>query len=345
MDIYADLSVYYNKLVQANKRDGHMDLNRQIETMKNLLSSENEADNCCQTFCVGRESYIDAVQLWNGIILWANDIHLTKLAYPMHVRHTDDHLLLNICHAGRCEVELMQGSYVYMSPGVLSVNTSPPKNTYYYPGGIYGGIEICFNMRMLRDKMPDALTSYGFNYSTLERYAAKGNLLAALTGTGMQEEEALFNMIRGKKASLPALRFAALSLIYHLTNGESTEIDGCAPVSKGQRRIVTEAEQMLTADLKTRYTMAEIASRFGISSSALKKYFAAVYGRTVSRYMREKRMEKAAALLVETDESVGVIASACGYEHQGKFGMAFKDFTGISPLEYRRLRRKPTQVI
>lgn len=322
-----------------------MNLNRQIETMKDLLSSENEADNRCRTLCVGRESYVDAVRLWNGIILCANDIHLTKLACPVHARYTNDYLLLNICHTGRCEVELLQGNYVYMSPGILNVNTSPPKSTYYYPGGIYGGIEICFNMRMLRDKMPDALTSYGFHYSALERYAAKENMLAALTGAGMQEAEALFNMIRGKKAPLQALRFAALSFAYHLTNGECTEIDGCALVSKGQRRIVTEAEQMLTGDLKKRYTMAEIASRFGISSSAFKKYFTAVYGRPVSRYMREKRMEKAAVLLGETDKSVGAIASACGYEHQGKFGMAFKAFTGISPLEYRRLRRKPGRVV
>lgn len=319
-----------------------MKLNRQIETMKSLLFSENEAGNSCQTFCAGRESYIDIVRLWNGILLWANEIHLTKLTCPMDICNANDYLFLNICHAGRCEVELLQGSYVYMSPGVLNVSASPPKSHYYYPGGIYGGVEICFNMRMLKDKMPDALTSYGFNYAALERYAAKENVLAALTSAGMQEEETLFNMIRGKKASLQALRFAALSLIYHLTNGQSTEIADCAPVSKGQRRIVTEAEQMLTADLRTRYTMAELASRFGISSSALKKYFSAVYGRPVSQYMREKRMENAKALLADTDESVGVIASACGYEHQGKFGMAFKAFTGISPLEYRRLNRKTT---
>ena len=55
--------------------------------------------------------------------------------------------------------------------------------------------------------------------------------------------------------------------------------------------------------------------------------------------MREKRMEYAKRLLENTDESIGDIASICGYEHQGKFGRVFKDYTDVPPLEYRRLNR------
>jgi transcriptional regulator GlxA family with amidase domain len=59
--------------------------------------------------------------------------------------------------------------------------------------------------------------------------------------------------------------------------------------------------------------------------------------------MREKRIERAKELLKTTDESIGEIALASGYEHQGKFGSAFKDSYGVSPLEYRRLYRKTSE--
>ena len=97
---------------------------------------------------------------------------------------------------------------------------------------------------------------------------------------------------------------------------------------------------MMTDDLRKRYTIEELSSHFGVSASAFKKYFSAVYGKPVSQYMREKRMEKAKELLGNTDESIGEISLASGYEHQGKFGSVFKDFCGVSPLEYRRLNRK-----
>ena len=164
--------------------------------------------------------------------------------------------------------------------------------------------------------------------------------MASLTNAAMQEEEKLFRMLQEGRSSVYELRFAALSLICHLISGEAQKIDYGISITKGQRRIVTEAEQMMTDDLRKRYTIEELSARFGISASAFKKYFSAVYGKPVSQYMREKRMEKAKELLETTDESIGEIALASGYEHQGKFGSVFRDSCGVSPLEYRRLNRK-----
>ena len=261
----------------------------------------------------------------------------------MTLFNENDYLLLNICHAGRCEVELSPGTYVYMSPGTLNVSASPPKSSYCYPGGYYEGIELCLDLRRLKGNMPEALTDYGFTFEVLRRYTEEGNVMASLTNAGIQEEEKLFRLLREGYSSIYELRFAALSLICHLIGGDSKRIDCGISITKGQRRIVTEAEQLMTNDLRERYTVEELSSRFGISASAFKKYFSAVYGKPVSQYMREKRMEKAKELLETTDVSIGEIALASGYEHQGKFGSAFKDCSGVSPLEYRRLYRKTSE--
>ena len=230
-----------------------------------------------------------------------------------------------------------------MSPGSLNVSASPPKSSYCYPGGHYEGIELCLDLRRLKRHMPEALTDYGLTFEVLRRYTEEGNVMASLTNAGMQEEEKLFRMLREGHSSVYELRFAALSLICHLLGGDAKKIDFGVSITKGQRRIVTEAEQLMTNDLRERYTVEELSSRFGISASAFKKYFSAVYGKPVSQYMREKRMEKAKELLETTDESIGEIALESGYEHQGKFGSAFKDCSGVSPLEYRRLNRKTSE--
>ena len=318
-----------------------MDLTRQAETMIDLLSSDHSEENdYYQKFQLGRGSCLYVARLWDGIVLWGNEIRLDKLSYTMALFNENDYLLLNICHAGRCEVELSQGTYVYMSPGTLNVSASPPKSSYCYPGGHYEGIELCLDLRRLKGFMPEALTDYGITFGALQRYTEEGNVMASLTNAGMQEEEKLFRMLREGRSSIYELRFAALSLICHLIGGDAQKIDYGISITKGQRRIATEAEQMMTEDLRKRYTIEELSAHFGISASAFKKYFSAVYGKPVSQYMREKRIERAKELLETTDESIGEIALESGYEHQGKFGSVFKDSSGVSPLEYRRLNRK-----
>ncbi len=84
------------------------------------------SDDLCHTFCVGQKSYIDVIRLFDGILLWANEMHLAKLSYPSNTDNMKDYLFLNICHFGRCEVELFPGSYVYMSPGILNMTSSSP---------------------------------------------------------------------------------------------------------------------------------------------------------------------------------------------------------------------------
>ncbi len=81
----------------------------------------------------------------------------------------------------------------------------------------------------------------------------------------------------------------------------------------------------------------------GISPSALKKYFEAVYGQPISFYLRGKRMDFARQRLAQTKDSVGSIAAGCGYASQGKFGAVFRECTGMSPLEYRRRSYRKTE--
>ena len=50
-------------------------------------------------------------------------------------------------------------------------------------------------------------------------------------------------------------------------------------------------------------------------------------------------MKKAARLLEDTEDKVSEIGQAVGFATQAKFGAAFKECFGITPLEFRRRMR------
>lgn len=47
-------------------------------------------------------------------------------------------LLLNYCIKGRCEVELDNGSFTFVSGGELSLDTHSAEKSFSFPGGCYG---------------------------------------------------------------------------------------------------------------------------------------------------------------------------------------------------------------
>ena len=228
-----------------------------------------------------------------------------------------------------------------MTPGLFNLNCTAPKEGYSYPGGFYEGIEIGLNLDILNEQVPPELSSFGLDLDYLRSLLKKGsgNYMATLTEEVLQESRFLYDSLKKGNLKLCDYRFLTVSLLYLLKNGYASETKNRTLVTRGQRRIAIEAEQIFMKDFRKHFTVEEIAERYGISPSALKKYFELVFGMPISYYLREKRMEKAKELLVKSRLSVGEISTICGYENQGKFGAAFKAHSGASPLEYRRLHK------
>ena len=59
-----------------------------------LSSSHTEEDDIYQIFNLSRGSSLYAAWLWDGILLWGNEIRLDKLSYPMTLFNENDYLLL-----------------------------------------------------------------------------------------------------------------------------------------------------------------------------------------------------------------------------------------------------------
>ncbi len=79
----------------------------------------------------------------------------------------------------------------------------------------------------------------------------------------------------------------------------------------------------------------------GVSAAHFARSFKEAFGVPPHRYLLTRRIERAVALLRDTDVPVTDIAFQTGWKSLGTFGRTFRDVTGESPGE-RREREKLT---
>jgi AraC-like DNA-binding protein len=83
-------------------------------------------------------------------------------------------------------------------------------------------------------------------------------------------------------------------------------------------------------------TVADLAREAGLSRAHFSLEFRRAFGETPHRYLLTRRLERAAALLRDTDRSVTEICFAVGLASVGSFTTSFGRLYGLSPQAYRR---------
>jgi DNA-binding response OmpR family regulator len=100
--------------------------------------------------------------------------------------------------------------------------------------------------------------------------------------------------------------------------------------------VVTTACRVIDAHLADLPSLPEIARAAGTYRERLNALFHERLGRSVFDHVRERRFERAAQLLKETDLDVNAIARLVGFQNARNFSTAFKERSGATPLAYRR---------
>ena len=100
------------------------------------------------------------------------------------------------------------------------------------------------------------------------------------------------------------------------------------------RRITRHIERNLTATMRNK----ELAAIVRVSSSHFSRAFKVSFADTPHRYIVRRRMERAKALMLTTDASLGRIAAECGFSDQPHFNRLFRRLIGDSPRAWRRER-------
>lgn len=116
--------------------------------------------------------------------------------------------------------------------------------------------------------------------------------------------------------------------------------DYCGSCPAEQLEVIRQVHRFLTEHLDSRITIEQLSRQFLMNPSTMKELFKEVYGNSIAAHIRQHRMERASALLLESDDSVAQIARTVGYESQSKFTSEFKKAFSMLPTEYRRLHKR-----
>jgi AraC-like DNA-binding protein len=79
----------------------------------------------------------------------------------------------------------------------------------------------------------------------------------------------------------------------------------------------------------------DMARAASLSRSHFSRQFHRAFGESPHAYLLTRRLERAAALLRNTDNSVAAICHSVGLDSVGSFTTSFTRTFGISPTEYR----------
>jgi YesN/AraC family two-component response regulator len=110
--------------------------------------------------------------------------------------------------------------------------------------------------------------------------------------------------------------------------------------TKSYSPVVQKTVLIIDSDLSANISLGSLAKKQNISSGYLSTVFKKETGKTVSEYVRIKRMKHAMHLLATTNIQVQMVASYCGIMDVQYFSKLFKRHTGKTPTEYRETAKQ-----
>ncbi|KAA3612612.1 MAG: AraC family transcriptional regulator [Calditrichaeota bacterium] len=93
--------------------------------------------------------------------------------------------------------------------------------------------------------------------------------------------------------------------------------------------------EIIDAHVFSTLSITEFAQLANMSTSTFKRVFKKNYNETPARYIRLKRLDKAANLIKISSESITEIAYQCGFNDSSQFSKLFKETYGFSPSQYK----------
>ena len=107
------------------------------------------------------------------------------------------------------------------------------------------------------------------------------------------------------------------------------------PQSLKHTDVVATIKEYILANFDRKLTLEDIARQVYLSNSYVSSIFKKETGLSVVDYANQIRIDRSKRLLMETDLSISLLSSRCGFDDQSYFTRMFKKLVGMSPRNYR----------
>jgi len=94
-------------------------------------------------------------------------------------------------------------------------------------------------------------------------------------------------------------------------------------------------KQIVDAHIYSDLTIEDLAQLCNLSLSSFKREFRKVFNDSPAKYIKEKKLDRAAQLLLISDERISDVAYECGFNDLAHFSKSFHEKYNLSPTNFR----------
>jgi AraC-like DNA-binding protein len=137
------------------------------------------------------------------------------------------------------------------------------------------------------------------------------------------------------------MKAKALELLYRgITNYRKFKAEAKQKYDRTYIDCIFEIKKIIDENPQQRCTIAEMATKCGISQTYFKKIFKECFACQPHKYIMNKRLEKSKELLQNREKKIAEVALELNFASSSKFSGAFQREYGFLPSDYRNLFQK-----
>lgn len=274
----------------------------------------------------------------HGITITYNNLNMDSCYRPIIPQQ--DFLQIDHCLEGCYECELSGGSVSFLGEGDLSVSNLCKGQQLFVGSRIplkkYRGITVLFEIETAQKTLNSDFKQADINLAQIrDTLCADGRSLLIKS---KHEIEHIFSELYcvDERIRLPYSWVKIIELLLFLSLLDASYVKKPRQFSEEVSKGTQKAYQYIIENPFSKITIPELADMFHVAESSMKRCFTSLAGNSIGTFMKIKRIEAAAELLIsEPQLSICEVAEAAGYENQSKFSAAFKSIFGMTPFAYR----------
>lgn len=133
-----------------------------------------------------------------------------------------------------------------------------------------------------------------------------------------------------------AMAVAREMLIYIKRQGDQSQFSQSLAIQGGASKSIANALAWFEDHLSENISVRDLARAAALSERHFARHFEEECHTTPGRYMEQRRLDRAKALLSASSVKIGAVAEAVGFASSDAFSRAFNRRFGLTPSEYRK---------
>lgn len=250
--------------------------------------------------------------------------------------HFHNCLEIGICHSDSGILQVQDEPLHYQAGDVTCIPQHIPHTTYSSPGTTSLWSYIFVDLReLLRDLIHTQenfeMTSFSLHHYEFlfgEQRYPKVHFLVHCILSELREEKTNYQMT--VKALFITLFYEYLR-IFSLKALEDTR----EPTKNRNPLLITPALNYINTNYMNRITIDDLSEMCHLSTTHFRRQFNTIMGTSPLNFINTTRIDRAATLLLTTQQAVLSIAEAVGFSSVSSFNRYFSRIVGLTPREYR----------